>query len=174
MVRWVKRFATIGSSILWFAFILDGLPEIAVIGGIINLAWTFDERWSPRARGLLRPWALIINTALLAFGIFGGGPLILALFLAASSLLAWNAGLFLERWSSPPVIVEYQYLRRIGTLLASGWLAGMSAAALQGHLTFSFLPAFLLTLGIGVLWLRIISQALKNKERTQDGQKARS
>jgi hypothetical protein len=47
----------------------------------------------------------MVNTGLLAYVILGNGPSILALFLAAGSLLAWNAGLFLERWSDPPVII---------------------------------------------------------------------
>ncbi len=164
MVRWVKRFAAIANIIFFSAFSLYGHPGIAVIGGIINLAWAFDEKWSPRIRRLLRSSALIINTALLAYGILRGGSSILALFLAASSLLAWNAGLFLERWSDPPLNIQYQYLRQIGTLLAFGLLAGMSAVALQGSVTFSFLPAFLLMLTTGILWLRGISEALKKRD----------
>ncbi|MGQ9648249.1 MAG: hypothetical protein ACUVWO_17110 [Thermodesulfobacteriota bacterium] len=163
MVRWVKRLAAIASSIFLFAFSLYGHPGIAIIGGIINLVWVFDEKLAPRMRRHLRSWALMVNTAFLAYGSLGGGPSMLALFLAASSLLAWNAGLFLERWSNPPASIQYQYLRRIGTLSALGLLAGISAVALQGHLTLSFLSAFLLMLAAGILWLRIISEALKNR-----------
>lgn len=163
MVRWVKRLATIGSIIFLFAFSFYGHPGIAIIGGVINLVWAFDEKLIPRFRHLLRSWTLMVNTALLAYGILAGVPTLLVLFLAGSSLLAWNSGLFLERWNDPPVIIQYQYLRRTGTLSALGLLAGISAVALQGHLTLSFLSAFLLMLTAGILWLRIISEALKNR-----------
>jgi hypothetical protein len=165
MVRWVKRLASIANSIFLFAFFLYGHPGIAIIGGIINLVWTFDEKLASRIRRLLRSWALMVNTAFLAYGVLRGGPSILALFLAGSSLLAWNAGLFLERWnlSDPPLIIQYQYLRRIGILSALGLLAGFSALALRGRLTLLFLPALLLMLAAGILWLRIISEALKNR-----------
>jgi hypothetical protein len=162
MVRWVKRLAAIANSILLFAFSLYGHP-IAIIGGIINLVWAFDEKLAPRIRRLLRSWALMVNTAFLAYGVLSGGPPMLALFLAGSSLLAWNTGLFRERWSDPPAMIQYQYLRRIGILSALGLLAGISAVAFQGHLTLSFLSAFLLMLAAGFLWLRIISEALKNR-----------
>lgn len=163
MVRWVKRLATIASSIFLFAFSLYGHPGIAIIGGIINLVWAFDEKWGPRICRLLRSWVLMVNTVFLAYGVLSGVPSMLALFLAGSSLVAWNAGLFLERWSDPPVVIQYQYLRRIGTLSVMGLLAGISAVALQGYLTLSFLSAFLLMLAAGIVWLRIISEALKNR-----------
>jgi len=163
MVRWVKRLSAIANIIFLFAFSLHGHPGIAIMGGIINLVWAFDEKLSPRIRRLLRSWALMVNTALLAYGVLNGGPSILALLLAGSSLLAWNAGLFLERWRDPPVMIQYQYLRRIGTLFALGLLAGISAVALQGHLTLAFLSAFLLMVVAGILWLQIISNALKSK-----------
>jgi len=163
MVRWVKRLAAIANSIFLFAFSFYGHPGVAIIGGIINLVWAFDEKLAPRIRRLLRSWALMVNTAFLAYGVLSGGSSMLALFLAGGSLLAWNAGLFLERWRDPPVFIQYQYLRRIGVLSASGLLAGISAVALQGHLTLSFLSAFLLMLAAGFLWLRIISGVLKDR-----------
>ena len=132
-----------------------------MIGGITNLVWALDEKLALRIRRALRSLALMVNTAFLAYGVLSGGPSILALFLAGSSLLAWNVGLFLERWSDPPVVIQYQYLRRVGSLIAFGLLAGISAVALQGHLTVLFIPAFLLMLAAGILWLRIISEALK-------------
>jgi hypothetical protein len=164
MVRWVKRFAAIANIIFLFGFSLYGHPRTAIIGGIINLVWAFDEKLAPRIRRLLRSWALMVNTAFLAYGVLGGGSSILALFLAGSSLLTWNAGLFLERWSDPPVMIQYQYLRRIGTLSAFGLSAGISVVALQGHLTLSFLSAFLLMLAAGILWLRTISEPLKSRD----------
>ncbi len=163
MVRWVKRLAAIASSILLSAFSLYGHPGIAIIGGIINLVWAFDEKLGPRIRRLLRSWPLMVNTAFSAYGVLSGAPSMLALFLAGSSIVAWNAGLFLERWGDPPVMIQYQYLRRIRTLSALGLLAGISAVALQGHLTVSFLSAFLLMLTAGIIWLRIISEALRNR-----------
>jgi hypothetical protein len=163
MVRWVKRLSAIASSVFLFAFSLYGHPVIAVVGGIINLVWAFDEKLAPRIRRLLRSWPLMVNTAFLAYGALSGAPSMLALFLAGCSLLTWNAGLFLERWGDPPVSIQYQYLRRIATLSALGLPAGISAVALQGHFTLSFLSAFLLMLAAGILWLRIISEALKNR-----------
>ena len=163
MVRWVKRLATIGNSIFLFVFFFLGHPGIAIIGGIINLVWTLDEKLPPRIRRLLRSWALVVNTAFLAYGVLGGGPSILALFLAGSSLLAWNAGLFLERWSDAPLTIQYQYLRRVGTLTALGLMAGFSAVTLQGRFALVFFPVFFLMLAVGFLWLRIIAEALRNR-----------
>lgn len=166
MVYWVKRLASIVSSIFLFAFSLYGHPIIAIIGGIINVIWAFDEKLTPRIRHLLRSSTLMVNTAFLAYGVLVGVPSFLVLFLAESSLFAWNAGHFLERWKDPPVMIQHQYLGRIGTLSTLGLLAGISALALQGYLTLSFLPAFLLMLTAGILWLRIISDALKNRNHS--------
>ena len=165
MVRWVKRLTTIGNIVFLFAFFLYGRTGIATVGGVVNLVWAFDERLPSSIRRFLRVWALMINTAFLAYGAFSGVPSTLALFLAGSSLLSWNAGLFLERWGDAPLTIQYQYLRQIGTLVALGLLAGLSAAALQGLLTLVFLPVLLLMLAAGVLCLRQISRAIK-KERT--------
>jgi len=161
MVRWVKRLAAVSNSIFMFALFYHGQPGVAIIGGLLNLAWTLDEWFQSRIRRFLRSWALVINTAFLAYGVLSGGPSILALFLAGSSLFAWNAGLFLERWSDAPVIIQYQYLRRVGTLTALGLLAGFSAITLQGRFAVPFLPVLFLMLVAGFLWRHIISKALR-------------
>jgi hypothetical protein len=163
MVRWVKRLAAVGNSISMFALFYHGHTGVAIIGGLLNLAWAVDEWFPSDIRRFLRPWALVINTAFLAYGALNGRPSMLALFLAGSSLLAWNAGLFLERWSDAPQAVQYRYLRQVGTVVALGLLAGVSALALQGRLALGFFPLFLLMLAVGLLWLRIISKALKNR-----------
>jgi len=162
MVRWIKRLAAVGNSILMFALFYHGHTEVAIIGGLLNLAWALDEWFPSHIRHFLRPWALVINTAFLVYGVLNGRPSILALFLVGSSLLAWNAGLFLERWSDPPVAIQYQYLRRIGILSALGLLAGFSAVILQGRFALLFLPVFFLMLAAGFLWLRLISRTLKD------------
>jgi len=163
MVRWVKRLAAVGNGILIFALFYHGHTRVAIIGGLLNLAWAVDEWFPSDIRRFLRPWALVINTAFLAYGILNGGPSVLALFLAGGSLFAWNAGLFLERWGDAPLTIQYRYLRQVGALTALGFLGGFSAVALQGHLAFFFFPPLLLMLAAGFLWLRIISKALKNK-----------
>jgi len=163
MVRWVKRLTTTVNIVFLFAFFLYGRTGIATVGGVVNLVWAFDERLPSSIRRFLRVWALMINTAFLAYGAFSGVPSTLALFLAGSSLLSWNAGLFLERWGDAPLTIQYQYLRQLGTRVALGLLAGLSAATLQGHVTLFFLPVFLLMSAAGFLWLRIISEALKNR-----------
>jgi hypothetical protein len=163
MVRWVKSFAAIASSIFLFAFFLYGHPGIAIVGGMINLVWAFDHKLAPRIRHFLRPWVLVINTAFSAYGVLAGGLSILALFLAGSSLPSWNAGLFLERWRDAPATVQYHYLRRVGTLTALGFLAGFSAVTLQGHFTLLFLPVLFLMLVAGFLWMRMVSRALKDR-----------
>jgi hypothetical protein len=163
MVRWIKRLPIVGNIIFLVALFYHGHTGVAIIGGLLNLAWALDEWFPSQIRRFFRPWALVINTAFSAYGVLSGKPSILALFLAGSSLLAWNAGLFLERWSDAPVIIQYRCLRRIGTLSALGLLAGFSAVVLQGRLTLFFLPALLLMLAAGILWLRIISKALTNR-----------
>jgi len=163
MVRWVKRLAAVGDSIFVFALFYQGHTGVAIIGGLLNLAWAVDE-WLPSdIRRFLRSSAIMINTAFLAYGAFTGRPSTLGLFLAGSSLVAWNAGLFLERWGDAPLTIQYQYLRRVGTLIALGLLAGFSAVTLQGRIALVFLPVFFLMLAAGFLWLRIISKALKNR-----------
>jgi hypothetical protein len=163
MVRWVKRLAAVSNSILMFALFYHGHTRVAIIGGLLNLAWVVDEWFPSDIRRFLGPWALVINTAFLAYGILSGGPSVLALFLAGSSLLAWNTGLFLERWSDGPLTIQYQYLRRVGTLIALGLLAGFSAVTLHGRFALAFLPVFFLMLAAGFLWLRIVSMALKDE-----------
>ena len=163
MVRWVKRLAAVGNGILIFALFYHGHTRVAIIGGLLNLAWAGDEWFPSDIRRFLWPWALVINTAFLAYGVLKGRPSMLALFLAGSSLLAWNAGLFLERWRDASVTIQYQYLRRVGILTAFGLLAGFSALTLQGWLALLFLPVFFLMLAAGFLWLRIISEALRNR-----------
>jgi hypothetical protein len=159
MVRWVKRLAAVGNGILIFALFYHGHTRVAIIGGLLNLAWAVDEWFPSDIRRFLRPWALVINTAFLAYGALNGRPSMLALFLAGNSLLAWNAGLFVERWSDAPLTIQYQYLRRVGTLTVLGLLAGFSAVTLQGRFALAFLLVFFLMLATGFLWLRIISKA---------------
>jgi len=163
MVRWVKRIAAIASSLFLFAFFFCGHPGIAIVGGMMNLIWALDEKLTPRIRRFLRPWVLVFNTAFSAYGVLADGLAILALFLVGSSLLSWNAGFFLERWGETSVTIRYQYLRRIGSLIGFGLFAGLSALVLEGHLMGSFLPAFLLMLAAGILWLQVISKALKSE-----------
>jgi hypothetical protein len=164
MVRWVKRLAAVGNIIFLVAlFYHHGHTGAAIIGGLLNLAWALDEWFPSQIRRFFRPWALVINPAFLAYGVLSGGPSILALLLAGSSLLAWNAGLFLERWGDAPVTIQYQYLRQIGALVALGLLAGFSAVILQGRFALLFLPVFFLMLVAGFLWLRIVSRALKDR-----------
>jgi len=164
MVRWVKSLAAIANSIFLFAFSLYGHPGIPIVGGMINLIWAFDEKLSPGIRRFLRPWVFVINTAFSAYGVLAGALPILALFLVGSSLLSWNAGLFLERWGDAPRAVQNRYLRLVGSLIMFGLFAGLSALALQGRVTLRFFPALLLTLAAGILWLRVISEALKSKK----------
>jgi len=164
MVPWVKRLSGLASSVLLFAFVLYGYSGIALIGGTLNLLWIVNERWARRSYSFLRSWILVLNTAFAAYGIWSGGPPLLALFLAGSSLLAWNGGLFLERWSDPPVAVQYLYLRRIGILLALGLSAGVSALSLQGSFRLPFFAALLVLLVSGMLWLRLISKAIRRSD----------
>jgi hypothetical protein len=164
MVRWIKRLAALGNGILIFALFYHGHTEVALFGGFLNLIWVLDEKLPHWVRGLFRSSALGTNTVLSAYAALTGLSLGLALLIAGNSLLVWNAGLFLKRWGNAPRVVQYQYLRRVGTLIAFGLLAGLLALALQGHFTLLFLPILLLMLSTGILWLRIISQALKNRK----------
>jgi hypothetical protein len=165
MVRLVKRLAAVGTSIFMFALFYHGYTGVAIIGGLLNFAWAIDEWLGFDIRRFLRSWALVINTAFLVYGVLNGRPSMLALFLAGSSLLAWNAGLFLERWTDGPLTIQYQYLRRVGILTALGLLAGFSAVTLQGRFTLFFLPVLLLMLAAGFLWLRLISRALREERK---------
>jgi hypothetical protein len=163
MVCWIKRFAAVSNIILLFGLFYHAHMGVAIVGGLLNLAWALEEWLSPRINRFLRSWGLVINTAFLAYGILSGGPSILAMLLAGSSLLAWNAGLFLGRWGDAPTTTQYRYLRRVGTLTALGLLAAFFAVRLQGCFALPFLPVFLLTLVAGALWLGIISKALNNR-----------
>jgi hypothetical protein len=162
MVHWVKRLAAVGNSILMFALFFHGHIGVAIIGGLLNLAWALDEWFPSQVRRFFRPWVLVINTAFLVYGVLNGRPSILALFLAGSSLLSWNVGLFLERWSDAPLTIQYQYIRRVGTLTVLGLLAGVSAVTSQGNFALFFLPVLFLMLVAGFLWLRLISRTLKD------------
>lgn len=164
MVRWVKRLSAMVSSLLLFTSVLYSDSWIAIVVGALNLFWIASEKWARRSYSLLRSWILVLNTAFSAYGIWNGGPPVLALSLAGSSLLAWDGELFLERWGDPPVAVQCLYLRRIGILLALGLLAGISALSLQRSFPLPFLGALLIMLGSGILWLRLISKAIGRRD----------
>ena len=162
MIRWVKHGGAVWSGILLVALLYKH-PEIAIAGGILNLAGIMDEKLPSGLGRFAGPSVLVINTVLSAYATLKGGSAVLAVLVAALSLLSWNAGLFIKRWANAPLAVQYQYLRRVGTLTALGLMAGFSAVTLQGRLALVFLPVFLLMLTAGFLWLRIISEALKNR-----------
>lgn len=163
MVRWVKRLAAVGNGILVLGLLFPMSVGIATVGCLLNLLWTGDEWFPWQVSRFFRRWALLINTGFLVYGVLGGGLSILGLFSTGSSLLAWNAGLFLERWGDGPLPIQYQYLRRVGTLVALGLLAGFSALSFQGSLVLSFSSGFLLMLIAGFLCLHMISRALRKE-----------
>ena len=167
MILWVKRGAAVWSGIFLVAF-LYGHTEVAMIGGILNLAWVVDEKLRPTLREFIRPSMLIINTALSAYFVLKGEPPMLAILIAGTSLLSWNAGLFLRRWRGAPLAVQYRYLKHLGAVVGLGLGAGLSSLALQGCFTLNFFPVFLLMLGAGVLWMVIISKASRRKGAGQD------
>ena len=103
---------------------------------------------------------LVTNTGLAAYGIFVGGSAEWAVLVATASLASWNSSRFLEQWPNAPQLVQYRYLKRLGGLVALGMGLGLSALAFQGCLSLPF-PITLSVLGItGVLWLRLISEAI--------------
>ena len=162
MILWVKRSVAVWSGIFLVAF-LYGHTEVAIIGGILNLAWVVDEKLRPTLRELIRPSMLIINTALSAYFVLKGEPPLLAVLIAGSSLLSWNAGLFLRRWRGAPLAVQYRYLKHLGAIIAVGLGAGLSALVLQGRFSLRFFWAFLLMFIGGFLWLWIISKASRKE-----------
>ena len=162
MILWVKRGAAVCSGIFLVAF-LYGHTEVAMIGGILNLAWVVDEKLRPTLREFIRPSMLIINTALSAYFVLKGEPPMLAILIAGTSLLSWNAGLFLRRWRGAPLAVQYRYLKHLGAIVAMGLGAGLSALVLQGRFSLRFFWVFLLMFIGSILWLRMISKASRKE-----------
>ena len=162
MILWIKRGASVWSGILLVALLYKH-PGLALAGGILNLAWVMDEKVSPALCRLVGPSVLVINTVLSAYGVLSGAPAILAVLVAATSLLSWNTGLFLQRWEDAPSTIQRRYLRRLGFIVAIGLGTGLSALALQGRLSLQFFPALLLMLIAGFLLLRLISQEPKKR-----------
>ena len=158
MILWGKRAATVLSGIFLMALLFPtGSRWAGVAGGILNLTWALAEKLPLRGQRLLSPWVLIINTILLIYGVFSGGPAAFALLAAGGSLISWNAGLFARRWPGAPPDIHYRYIRHLGGTIALGLGAGLSALALQGHFSLGFLPAFSLVLIGSALFLRLIS-----------------
>jgi hypothetical protein len=122
-----------------------------------------DEKLSPALWRLGGASVLVINTVLSAYGVLSGAPAILAVLVAATSLLTWNTGLFLQRWGDAPLAVQHRYLKQLGFIVVIGVGAGLSALALQGRLSLQFFPALLLMLIAGFLLLRLISQESKKR-----------
>ena len=112
MILWVKRAAAISSGIL-LAVVLYEHPALAVAGAILNLACVVDGRLPSVFGRLVGPSILVVNTAMSASAVLGGAPAILAMLTAATSLLTWNTGLFLQRWGDAPLAVQYQFLKQL-------------------------------------------------------------
>jgi hypothetical protein len=164
MILWVKRLTALLNGAFLFVLLLSrGHTEAATVGVIINLAWALSER-SPSSIGrLFHSPVFVANTTLSAYGLLSGGHPVLAVVVASGSLLSWNTGLFLKRWPDAPLAVQYRYLRRIGAVVALGMGAGLSAWSLQGYVGIPFYLALLLMLNAGILWLRLVSKALKGE-----------
>ena len=162
MILWVKRAAAISSGIL-LAVVLYEHPALAVAGAILNLACVVDGRLPSVFGRLVGPSILVVNTAMSASAVLGGAPAILAMLTAATSLLTWNTGLFLQRWGDAPLAVQYQFLKQLGFIVVIGVGAGLSALILHGRLSLQFFPALLLMWIGGFLLLRAISQGSKKK-----------
>ncbi len=158
MILWIKRGAAVLSGIFLTALLFPaGSQWGGTAGGILNLGFVVAEKFHPSLRRPLSPLVLVFNTVLSAYGVLIGGVAAWAILAAGTSLISWNAGLFLHRWSHAPLPVQYQYFRRIGGILAVGLGAGISALALQGHFSLGFLPTLALALIGSILFLRLIS-----------------
>ena len=157
MILWVKRAAAVWSAI-FLVTLFYGHREVAFIGVILNFAWVVDEKLPPTLCRFIRSTVLVTNTLLSAYGALNGGPTVCAMFVAAGSLLSWNAGLFLQRWCDAPLDIQYRYLKRVFGTVALGLGAGLSALALQGHISLGFPVVLVLMLVAGILWLRLISR----------------
>jgi hypothetical protein len=162
MIRWIKRGGAVWSGILLVALLYKH-PGLAAAGGILNLVWVLDEKLPPVLCRLVGPSVLGINTVLSAYAVLAGAPAILTVLVAATSLLTWNTGLFLQRWGDTPSTVQRHYLKHLAGIVATGLGAGLSALALQGRLSLRFFPALLLMLIAGFLLLRVISQGSKKR-----------
>jgi hypothetical protein len=163
MILWSKRAATALSGIFLMSLLFScGNQWAGVAGGILNLALAMADKSPSSFRRLFPPLLLVFNTLLSAYGVLAGGRATWAVLAAGASLFSWNAGIFLLRWPQAPAQVQYFYFRRIGGALTSGLLAGLSALALQGHFSLGFFPAFSFSLIGGVLFVRVISGAVRN------------
>ena len=160
MIRWIKRATAVWSGLFLVALFYSH-TEVAIIGGILNLAWVLDEKFPPILSRFVGPSILVINTVLSAYGAVKGAPAILVMLVVAGSLFSWNAELFLNRWGDAPLTVQRRYLQRVCAIVALGLGTGLSALALQGSFSLHFLSAFLVMLTAGVLWLRIVSETSK-------------
>jgi hypothetical protein len=162
MIRWIKRGGAVWSGILLVALLYNH-PGLAVAGGILSLVWVLDEKLAPALCWLVGPSILVVNTVLSAYAVLAGAPAMLAVLVAATSLLTWNTGLFLHRWGDAPLAVQHRYLEQLGFIVVIGAGAGVSALTLQGRLSLHFFPALLLMLIAGFLLLRLISQGSKKR-----------
>ena len=163
MIRWIKCGGAAWSGILLVALLYKH-PGLAVAGGILNLVWVLDEKLALALCRLVGPSVLVVNTVLSAYAVLAGEPAIMAMLVAATSLLTWNTGLFLQRWGDAPSTVQRHYLKHLAGIVATGLGAGLSALALQGRLSLQFYSAFLLMLFAGSLWLRVISKASRKEK----------
>jgi len=167
MILWGKRAAAVLSGIFLMALLFPaGNPRAGIAGGILNLTWALAEKLPLRGQRLLSPWVLIINTILLTYGVFSGGPAAFALLAAGGSLISWNAGLFSRRWPGAPPDIQYRYIRHLGGTIALGLGAGLSALAFQGHIACPFVGALLLMLIAGILYLRLVADASWKEKRS--------
>ena len=75
MILWAKRAATVLSGIFLMALLFPaGSLRAGMAGGILNFTWALAEKLPLRGQRFLSPWVLIINTILLTYGVFSGGP----------------------------------------------------------------------------------------------------
>lgn len=162
VILWIKRGAAVSNGILWVAFFYNE-AGLAMVGMILSLLWIADDMFRPNLREFIRPSMLAVHTALSAYGVLKGAPPVLAVFIVSSSLLSWNAGLFLSRWKDVPLTAQSQYLKHLGVVMAVGIGLGFSAVTLRGVFSLSFFWTWLLIVYGSFLWLRIVAKAARKE-----------
>ncbi len=165
MILWVKRTAALLNGVFLIVLLSAiGKDGLAVIAGIANLIWALADIIPKPFPRFLSSGVLILNTGLALFGVISGGPAAWAVLASAGSLLSWNVGLFKDRWGDSARSMQTRYLNRLGGVTALGLSAGLSALALQGKFSPPFLWAFLSMVVGGILLLRLMSRASRERD----------
>jgi len=159
MILWLKR----GTAAATFIFTIPlamgcGTLWLVIPSALVNIGCAMSERFSPSVQRLLTPCVLLVNAIISTYAVVYDGPVAWAILASGSSLVSWNACLFLQRSPNASLSIQYRYLRRVGGMFVVGTIMGRSALALQGQFAPPFWLALFMMLTAGFLCLLLLSK----------------